>query len=169
VAAAPEDVLRLGIRKWSNDFIEPWVAQVNHITDPSQIIELRARTGGWPRLLYRFAEHLRATSDFASALNHTSAELKQLLANADAPSLFVGKGEAAVKAFATFQQLRALWPNDRPDFTSDDIEEAAPVLGLHASELRAALNHAETLQLVERDAPLHYRWDPVFDQLLTRV
>jgi hypothetical protein len=165
----PTDVPCLSIRKWTADFIHPWLAEENRPVPPDGGAQLAELTGGWPRLVYRFARSFISGATFSTELEKTRAGIEDWIAGSDAGKEFVGGGSDAERCLAELRLLRDLAPANQPSFSNLDLEDAAGLLGISAQRILFLVTRAEQLRLVDRSGPGIFEWDPVFNRFLTRT
>lgn len=150
------------LKKWTVDFMGPWLMELGVPTSPDDIEQVMNGTGGWPALAQDFAKRFVQATDWRRAID----SIRDLGgANREAAeALFVGSSDAARRSIAMLKKLRQ---NQMPGEKILDAEIAAhaELIQVPETELRDALEVAEMLGLIDRTDYSGRSWDPIFERL----
>jgi hypothetical protein len=150
------------LKKWSVDFLGPWLMELGVPTSPEDIEQVMNGTGGWPALAVDLAKRFVHTSDWKKAVDslHDASAIRREFAE----SMFIGSSEAASRSIITLKKLRQ---NQMPGekILDSEIAAHAELIQVPETEFREILEVAETLGLIDRTDYTGRSWDPVFERL----
>lgn len=151
------------LKKWTADFMGPWLMELGVPTGPEEIEQMMNATGGWPALAQDFAKRFVQTNDWRKALK--TAREGGTATHDIHPETYVGAGEYAKQAMGILKQLRQ---NQIAGEKILDAEIAAhaDLIQITDTRLRELLDVAEMLSLIDRQDYAGRSWDPVFERML---
>jgi len=149
------------LRKWTSDFIGPWLLDLGVPNAPKDVALVMERTGGWPIIAEGIAKQFAQNNDWRKAIEGIKLNLSESKETTGAN--FVGISHEAHAGLKLLRNLRQLQQQGEK-IVESDIAAYAELLGVSEGQMRATLDAAEILAIIDRTDYNARGWDPVFEE-----